>query len=73
MERVMACPHKPHCPDGTPTWNCGKRTAIETAMFRRELNRADGERLLRTYGLPIKPMSATEKYNRDEERRGLLF
>lgn len=42
-------------------------------MFHLKLTRVDGERLLRVYGLPIKPMSATEKYKRDEERRGLLF
>lgn len=67
------CRHKPPCSVDTSRWHCGKRTAIETAMFRLELTRADGERLLRVYGLPIKPMSATEKYKRDEERRGLLF
>lgn len=71
----MDCPHKPVCPIGTPTWNCGKRTELERAMFRGEIERADGERILRLYGLPIRPASATEKYNREEKRRdkGLLF
>ena len=44
-------------------------------MFHGIIGRDDGERLLRLYGLPIKPMSATERYKREAVRleKGLLF
>ncbi len=71
----MDCPHKPLCPDTAQRWQCQKRTEIERGIFRGVIERAAGEGLLRSYGLPIKPASATEKYNREVERRakGTLF
>ncbi len=72
----MDCPHKPPCPSDVTTWNCGKRTEIEAAMFHLKIEREDGERLLRSLHLPIKPASATERYNREErdkQKRGPLF
>lgn len=73
--RMVDCPHKPACPSSTTTWNCGRRTQIERAMFRLELDRETGERALRILGLPVRDMSATERYNRREQQRekGLLF
>ncbi len=72
----MDCPHKPQCPSDVTTWNCGQRSRVERAMFNLELDREAGERLLRMHGLPIKPMSATERYKREERdkvKRGPLF
>jgi hypothetical protein len=44
-------------------------------MFRGIIERDSGEHLLKSYGLPIRPQSATERYNREQRRveKGLLF
>ena len=71
----MDCPNRPPCPVGTPTWHCAKRAELETAMLHGEIEREDGERLLRLYGLIVRPASATEIYQREQRRRerGTLF
>lgn len=71
----MSCPNRPPCPEGTSTWHCAKRAEIELAMFHGTLDRDHGEGLLRAYHLLVRPMSATEMYQRDARRRekGLLF
>jgi hypothetical protein len=44
-------------------------------MLHGEIEREDGERLLRLYGLIVRPASATEIYQREQRRRerGTLF
>ena len=69
------CRHKPPCPLGTPPWQCGKRSEIEAAVFHGTLDRPTGTELLRKFGLPIRPASATERYQTEQRRieKGLLF
>lgn len=71
----MDCRHKPKCPDATPDWHCYKRGEIETAVLHGTLDRETAAHLLAKFGLPIRPQTATERYNLEAKRveKGLLF
>jgi hypothetical protein len=49
------CFHKPNCPFSTTRWNCARRTDVEDAVSRGDIERLVGEQLLKRYGMPMTP------------------
>lgn len=70
---LVDCPHHhPPCSHTATRFACSQRTMIESAVRRGLIERGSAERLLAKYGVPMSPMTATERYYEEQNPQGKL-
>ena len=71
---LVDCPHHhPPCQHTATRFACSQRTQIEFAVRRGLIERESAQRLLTKYGVPMTPMSATERYELQHDTQGKLI